>query len=107
MFSFFKKIFGGNDGLREVPGSFSASDANGRVVYNMLDPWMQKFMGQAVSALKKAGIRAKGTGQFSIRIGDEAQKEIPLDAFWARYAKSQRAEEFDAIVAEARRLLVE
>ena len=105
MFSFLKKLFGGNPGLRKVPGALSASDASGRTVYNMLDPWMQKFMGQSVAALKKAGIRAKGTGQFSVRLGDEGQKELPLDAFWSRYAKTQSSEEFDAIVAEARLLL--
>ena len=106
MLSFIKRIFGGKDGgLRKVTGALSASDASGRVVYNMLDPWMQKFMGQCVAALKKAGIRAKGTGQFSIRLGDEGEKELLLDTFWSRYAKTQSAEEFDAVVVEARRLL--
>jgi hypothetical protein len=105
MLSFLRKFFGGGAGLRKVPGASSASDAHARVVYNMLDPWMQRFMGQSVAALKKAGIRAKGTGQFSVRLGDDGQKELRLDAFWARYAKTQGAEEFDAVVAEARRMM--
>lgn len=106
MFSFIKSLFRREDaGLRKVPGTFSASNASGRVVYNALDPWMQQFMGRCVAALKKAGIHAKGTGQFSIRLGDDGQKELSLDVFWSRYATTQSAAEFDAVVAEARRLL--
>jgi hypothetical protein len=71
----------------------------------MLDPWMQKFMGQCVGALKKEGIRAQGTGQFSIRLGEDGKKEVRLDAFWSRYSKSQSASEFAAVVAEAKRIL--
>ena len=105
MLSFLKRLFGGDTGLRKVPGALSASDASGLVVYNMLDPWMQKFMGQCVAALKKAGIRARGTGQFSVRLGEDGQKELQLDSFWSRYAKTQSADELDAVVAEARRLI--
>jgi hypothetical protein len=71
----------------------------------MLDPWMQRFMGQCVGALKKTGIKAKGTGSFSIRIGDEGEKELQLDRFWSRYADTQNSEEFNAVVSEAKRLL--
>jgi hypothetical protein len=108
MLTFLKRLLGGGDrGLRKVPGALSVSDASGGVVYNMLDPWMQKFMGQCVSALKNAGIKAKGTGSFSIRIGEDGKKELPLDSFWSRYAESQNAGEFDAVVSEAKRLLSE
>src|ERR1043165_1122545 len=104
MLSFLKRLFSGGDrGSRRVPAALSASDAHGRVVYNMLDPWMQKFMGQCVGALKKAGIKAKGTGSFSIRIGDDGKNELPLDSFWTRYKESQNSAELDAVVAEAKR----
>jgi hypothetical protein len=55
--------------------------------------------------LKKAGIRAKGTGQFSVRLEEDGKKEIPLGAFWARYAKNQNPSEFDTVVAEAKKIL--
>jgi hypothetical protein len=71
----------------------------------MLDPWMQKFMGQCAGALKKEGIRAKGTRQFSLRIGEHGGKEIPLDKYWARYPKTQDTSEIDAFVAAAKHLL--
>ena len=106
MLSFLTKMFGGGDsGVRKVPGAMSASDRSGRVVYNMLDPWMQKFMGQCVSALKKEGIKARGTGQFSIQLGEAGKEELRLDVFWSRYSKNQSASEFAAVVAEAKRLL--
>ena len=106
MLSFLKKIFGGGEsGLRKVPGATSASDESGRVVYNMLDPWMQKFMGQCVGALKKEGIKARGTGQFSIQLAEGGKEELRLDSFWSRYSKSQSASEFAEVVAEAKRLL--
>jgi len=104
MFDSLKRLFGGG-GLRKVPGALSASDSSGRVVYNMLDPLMQKFMGQSVGALKKAGIKAKGTGQFSILIGEEGKQEINLVPFWSRYIKNQSEAEFDEVVANAKRLL--
>jgi hypothetical protein len=67
--------------LRAVPGALSYSNKEGAVLYNMLTPHMQQFMGRCVSAIKKAGIAAKGTGQFSILVG-ERRAELRLDKFY-------------------------
>jgi hypothetical protein len=42
---------------------------------------MQQFMGRCVGAIKKAGIAAKGTGQFSVLVG-ESRTELRLDQFY-------------------------
>ena len=42
---------------------------------------MQQFMGRCVGAIKKAGIAAKGTVQFSIIVG-ETRAELRLDKFY-------------------------
>ena len=74
-----RKLFGSDSekpasGLRPVPGALVASDkATGQVVYNMLTPHMQQFMGRCVSAIKRGGIAAKGTGQFSILVSSSGQ----------------------------------
>jgi hypothetical protein len=88
----FDKIFGRNEristptphqreSLRSVPGAQSYSDKKGEVIYNLLTPHMQQFMGRCVSAVKKSGISAKGTGQFSILVG-ERSAELRLDKFY-------------------------
>lgn len=92
----------GKPGLRAVPNAIVASK-QGQVVHNMLDPWMQQFMGRCVGAIKKAGLRAKGTGQFSVKVG-EAQAELRLDQFWAEYSKSQDSAIFERVVATAKAL---
>src|SRR5262245_35701115 len=56
--------------LRAVPGAGVFASRDGKVLYNLLTPHMQQFLGRCVSAVKKAGIKAKGTGQFSILLGD-------------------------------------
>ena len=66
--------------LRPVPGALVAS-AGGHVIYNMLTPHMQQFMGRSVSAIKKSGLKAKGTGNFSILVGEQ-QAELQLDRFY-------------------------
>ena len=65
--------------LSAVPGALAAS-YGGQVVYNMLTPHMQQFLGRCVGAVKKAGLRAKGTGQFSIIINESA--EVHLTEFY-------------------------
>jgi len=83
---FFDKLFGRNrqaskPSLRAVPGALTATNRDGAVIYNMLTPHMQQFMGRCVSAIKKAGIASKGTAQFSILVG-ERRAELRLDKFY-------------------------
>src|SRR3954465_10228769 len=57
----------GSSGLRAVPGALSASDrVTGQVVYNLLTPHMQQFMGRCIGAIKRSAVTATGTGPFSI-----------------------------------------
>jgi hypothetical protein len=103
MFGWFKKRKPPeSDGLRAVPGAGVYQSADARVDYNMLDPWMQQFMGRCVGAVKKAGIRAKGTGQFSILLGDDQRAELQLDEFWRELANSKDAAVFERVAAAAR-----
>jgi hypothetical protein len=100
------KLFGGASekpapGLRPVPGALVASDrATGQVVYNLLTPHMQQFMGRCVSAIKRAGVVAKGTGQFSILLGEQ-RSELRLDKF---YQPSDDPGLIEQVVAEARKI---
>jgi hypothetical protein len=90
-----------SSGLRAVPRALVVSDrATGQVVYNMLTPHMQQFMGRCVGVLKRVGIAAKGTGQFSIMIGEQ-QKELRLDQF---YQPNDDPAVVEHVVAEARRI---
>jgi hypothetical protein len=101
-----RKLFGSDSekpasGLRPVPGALVASDkATGQVVYNLLTPHMQQFMGRCVSAIKRGGIAAKGTGQFSILVGEQ-RTELRLDQF---YQPSDDPAIIERVVAEARRI---
>lgn len=94
--SLFKKLCGGGkvqpkseNEMRVVPGA-AAYSFDGKVGYNMLDPMMQQFMGRCIGAIKKAGVRAGGTGQFSISIND-GESELILDEFWSRVCDSSDA----------------
>lgn len=108
MWGWLQRLIGAtNRNLRAVPGASAYRDASGRVIYNMLDPWMQKFMGQCVGAIKKAGIRAKGTGQFSVLLGEDRSLELPLDEFWRDFAKSQDPAILDQVVVAARKRVAE
>jgi hypothetical protein len=101
-----RKLFGCDSqkpasGLRPVSGALVASDkATGQVVYNMLTPHMQQFMGRCVSAIKRGGMAAKGTGQFSIFVGEQ-RTELRLDQF---YQASDDPSVVEQVVAEARRI---
>ena len=72
---------GENAPLRAVPGALNYTNQDGSVLYNLLTPHMQQFMGRCVSAIKKAGIAAKGTGQFSVLVGERGA-ELRLDRFY-------------------------
>jgi hypothetical protein len=76
--------------LRAVPGA-GAYSSGGKVIYNMLDPMMQQLMGRSIGAVKKAGMRARGTGQFSISL-DDGTHELLLDEFYARLCDDPSAE---------------
>jgi hypothetical protein len=94
MFGWRKKKGPGDTGksreaLRTVPGAGVYRDRSGQVMYNLLDPWMQQFLGRCVGALKKAGIRAKGTGSFSVQLGDGQGAELQLDPFWSEFCQAQ------------------
>jgi hypothetical protein len=86
--------------LRPVAGAGVFRDNNGQVIYNLLDPVRQQFLGRCVRAIKQAGVRAKGTGSFSVLLGEDQKAELSLDRFWKDYCDSQDADVF-ARVAEA------
>lgn len=66
----------------------------------MLTPHMQQFMGRCVSAIKRVGIAAKGTGQFSLLIGEQ-RTELRLDQF---YQSSDAPAIIEEVVVEAQRI---
>jgi hypothetical protein len=103
--SWLRKLFGGGSekptpGLRAVPGAMVARSQDGRVAYNMLTPHMQQFMGRCVRAIKRAGIAAKGTGQFSVLLGQQ-RTELRLEQF---YQPSDDPAAIEQVVTEARRV---
>src|SRR5689334_22764071 len=103
MFGWFKKRKASkSDGLRAVPEAGVYRSTDSQVCYNMLDPWMKQFMGRCLGAVKKGGIRAKGTGQFSILLGDDQRAELRLDEFWADFSRSQDPAVFERVAASAR-----
>ena len=104
MFGWFTKKNRG-DAPREVPGAGVYRNTSGQVIYNLLDPFMQQFLGRCVGAVKKAGIRAKGTGSFSIVLGDHQRAELQLDQFWREFCNSQDASVFVRVVDAARKKL--
>ena len=99
---FFDKLFGRRQrpGLKAVPGALSYAKRDGVVVYNLLTPHMQQFMGRCVGAIKKAGIAAKGTGQFSILVG-EHHAELNLGRF---YQPEDDQKLIEAVLQTARKL---
>ncbi len=72
--------------LKVVPGA-AAVTHEGKVIYNLLTPHMQQFMGRCIGAIKKTGIKAQGTGQFSILLVDK-QVELPLEPFYTSNSRS-------------------
>jgi len=101
-----RKLFGKKDeGLRPVPGASVFADSKGEVLYNMLDPTMGQFMGQCIGAAKRSGIKAKGSGQFSILLGDDGGQELALDRFWDRFQESHDQTVFDSVAELARRMM--
>ncbi len=48
--------------LRRVDGALAYATQGGEVLYNLLTPHMQQFLGRCVGAIKKSGIAAKGKG---------------------------------------------
>lgn len=87
--------------LRSVPGALVVRSQGGQVIYNLLTPHMQQFMGRCVGALKKNGVRARGTAQFSILLG-ETSVEFPLDRY---YQPTDDPAQVEEVVAAARELL--
>jgi hypothetical protein len=86
--------------LRAVPGALVAKSHTGQVAYNMLTPHMGQFMGRCVGGIKRAGLSATGTGQFSILVGEQS-RELRLDRF---YQPSDDPKVIEQVVAEARRI---
>jgi hypothetical protein len=107
-FGKFLKMFRGSrgpdaagEGKRAVPGALVVGTAEGGVIYNLLTPHMQQFMGRCIGTLKRAGIRAKGTGQFSVLIG-KRERELRLDRF---YQPVDDPAMIEKVVAEAREIV--
>ncbi len=87
----------GQKNLRPVPGAIAYS-VDGNVAYNLFTPHMQQFLGRCIGAIKKTGIAARGTGQFSIVVG-EHQRELMLDRF---YQPDDEAAAIGRVVDEAK-----
>jgi len=103
--SFFNRLFRERKpkdpaGLQAVPGAASFSHGD-EVVYNILTPHMQQFLGRCIGALKKEGITAKGTGQFSIVLGDAGTEELHLQHF---YRPDDDPALIQAVVSEGRKV---
>lgn len=106
MFGWFKKKSpdkprAPDGGLRPVPGA-GVYRYGGQVMYNLLDPVMQQFLGRCVGAIKKVGIRAKGTGSFSVLLGEDQKAELQLDQFWKEFCDSQEAAVFGRVAEAAK-----
>jgi hypothetical protein len=102
---FLRNLLGGKSKRRRpVPGAGVFADSNGEVIYNMLDPAMKQFMGRCIGAVKKSGIKAKGSGQFSILLGDDGGQELALTPFWQSYQGSQDQAVFNSVAELARRM---
>ena len=86
--------------LRAVPGALAWSDSSGRVIYNTLTPHMKQFMGRCIGGIKRVGIAATGTGQFSVMVGEQ-RAELRLDQFYQPIDDPTLIEQ---VVAEARRI---
>ena len=95
-----------DEGLRPVPEAGVFRDGGGQVLYNLLDPVMQQFLGRCVGAIKKGGIRAKGTGSFSVLLGEDQRTELQLDRFWKEFCDSQDAAVFSRVAEEAKQAVV-
>jgi hypothetical protein len=91
-----------DSGMRPVSGAGIYRDRDGQVNYNLLDPIMQQFLGRCIGAIKKAGIRAKGTGSFSILLGEHQKAELQLDQFWKEFCDSRDPEVFDRVAEAAK-----
>lgn len=89
-------------GLRPIPGAGVYRDGGGQVMYNLLDPLMQQFLGRCVGAIKNRGIRAKGTGSFSILLGEDQKKEMQFDQFWKEFCDSQDGAIFGRVAEAAK-----
>jgi hypothetical protein len=76
--------------------------AGGQVVYNLLTPHMQQFLGRSVGAIKREGIKAKGTGQFSVLLGEHQEKELHLSSY---YKPTDDPALLEAVVAAAKTLM--
>lgn len=101
----FDKLFGRSEDKQEpVSRPTGFSDHSGKVVYTLLDPMMKQFMGQCIGAVKKAGIKAKGSDKFSIFVGEKLA-ELPLDRLWDRFQKSQDEAVFESVVTMAGRMM--
>jgi hypothetical protein len=108
MFDWFKKskqAAGPSDGLSAVAGAgvycVDHLPEQGHVACNLLDPEMQRFLGQCVGAIQRAGVQAKGTGQFSVLLGEELKAELPLDSFWRDFFRSRDPRVVDRVVQAA------
>jgi hypothetical protein len=88
--------------LRPVPGAGVYRDNSGQVMYNLLDPVMQQFLGRCVGAIKKAGVRAKGTGSFSVLLGEDQKAELQLDQYWKEFCESQDPSVFGRVAEAAK-----
>jgi hypothetical protein len=110
MFGWFKKKSSEQlqvpaNALRPVLGGGVYRDGNGQVIYNMLDPAMQQFLGRCVGAIKKAGMKGKGTGSFSVLLGENEKAELQLDPFWKEFCNSQSIDVFTRVTAAAKQAI--
>ena len=74
---------------------------DGSLVFLISNPWMQQFMGKVISGLRKAEIRSRGTGRFSVLTEPPGQSEVEfyLEEFWPLYENSGFSKEaLDSVV---------
>jgi hypothetical protein len=76
-----------------------------RAAYNVLDATKRQFLGRCVSAIKQAGIRARGTRSFSVLLGEAEAAELRLDPYWSEFCNSENANVFAEVVEAARKVV--
>ena len=71
--------------LRAVPEAIVFRDDFGEVTLNIIQYEAQLFMNMFIGVIKKHGMPAKGTAQFSVLLGEGLKWELFLDDIWANF----------------------
>ena len=71
--------------LRAVPGAIVFRNDLGQVTSNIIEYKAQLFMRMFIGVIKKQGMIAKGSGQFTVLLGEGFKWELFLDDIWENY----------------------